>query len=98
MTSRVLCRVNRLLEQAVATRPVLGLDTSTSIASLAVIAGGRVAASLERPVTSHGAALPAAIDEVLAAAGLAIGGPGRIAVDIGPGSATRPRIGARYPE
>src|SRR5258708_37283065 len=96
MTSRVLCRVNRLLEQAVATRPVLGLDPSTSIASLAVIAGGRVAASLERPGTSHGAALPAAIDEVLAAAGLAIGGLGAIAVGIGPGSFTGLRIGLSY--
>src|SRR5258708_26314179 len=96
MTSRVLCRVNRLLEQAVATRPVLGLDPSTSIASLAVIAGGRVAASLERPGTSHGAALPAAIDEVLAAAGLAIGGLGAIAVGIGPGSFNGLRIGLSY--
>jgi len=61
MISRVLCRVNRLLEEAAATRPVLGLDTSTSIASLALIAGGKVAAAIERPVTSHGAALPGAI-------------------------------------
>src|SRR6202023_1836908 len=96
MTSRVLCRVNRLLEPAVATRPVLGLDTSTSIASLAVIAGGRVAASVERPVTSHGSALPGAIDEVLAAAGLAVGGLGAIAIGTGPGSFTGLRIGLSY--
>src|ERR1700722_4830527 len=96
MTSRVLCRVNRLLEQAVATRPVLGLDPSTSIASLAVIAGGRVAASVERPVTSHGAALPAAIDEVLATAGLSISGLGAVAVGPGPGSFTGLRIGISY--
>ncbi|MGC1399113.1 MAG: hypothetical protein WA827_11205, partial [Candidatus Binatus sp.] len=69
MTSRILCRVNRLIEQAAAARPVLGLDTSTSIACLALIAGGKVAASIRRPATSHGAALPGAIDEVLAAAG-----------------------------
>jgi tRNA threonylcarbamoyladenosine biosynthesis protein TsaB len=96
MTSRVLCRVNRLLEQAAATRPVLGLDTSTSIASLALIAGGRVAASIARPVTSHGAALPGAIDELLGAAGLAIGGIGAIAVGTGPGSFTGLRIGLSY--
>src|SRR6202023_1676413 len=96
MISRVLCRVNRLLDQAAAARPVLGLDTSTSIASLAVIAGGRVAASLERPVTSHGAALPGAIDEVLAAAGLAISGLGAIAIGTGPGSFTGLRIGLSY--
>jgi len=91
-----LCRVSRLLEQAAATRPVLGIDTSTSIASLALIAGGRVAASLARPVTSHGAALPGAIDELLGAAGLAIGGLGAIAVGTGPGSFTGLRIALSY--
>ncbi len=96
MTSRVLCRVNRLLEEAVATRPVLGLDTSTSIASLALIAGGRVSASNERPVSSHGAALPGAIDELLNAAGMQIAGLGAIAVGSGPGSFTGLRIGLSY--
>ncbi|MGA7872078.1 MAG: tRNA (adenosine(37)-N6)-threonylcarbamoyltransferase complex dimerization subunit type 1 TsaB [Candidatus Binatus sp.] len=96
MTSRVLCRVNRLLEQAAATRPVLGLDTSTSIGSLALIAGGSVAASIARPVTSHGAALPGAIDELLEAAGLALSGLGAIAVGTGPGSFTGLRIGLSY--
>jgi tRNA threonylcarbamoyladenosine biosynthesis protein TsaB len=96
MTSRVLFRVNRLLEQAAAASPVLGLDTSTSIASIALIARGKVAASLERPVTSHGAALPGAIDELLASAGLAIGDVGAIAVGTGPGSFTGLRIGLSY--
>jgi tRNA threonylcarbamoyladenosine biosynthesis protein TsaB len=96
MTSRVLCRVNRLLEQTAAARPVLGLDTSTSIASLALIAHGTVAASVARPVTSHGAALPGAVDELLSAAGLAIGGLGAIAVGTGPGSFTGLRIGLSY--
>jgi tRNA threonylcarbamoyladenosine biosynthesis protein TsaB len=96
MTSRVLCRVNRLLEEAAATRPVLGLDTSTSIASLALLAGGRVAAAVERPVTSHGAALPGAIDELIRAAGLTIGDVGAIAVGTGPGSFTGLRIGLSY--
>jgi tRNA threonylcarbamoyladenosine biosynthesis protein TsaB len=96
MTSRVLCRVNRLLEQTAAVRPVLGLDTSTSIASLALLSGGRVAARIERPVTSHGAALPDAIDELLGEAGLTLGGLGAIAVGIGPGSFTGLRIGLSY--
>jgi tRNA threonylcarbamoyladenosine biosynthesis protein TsaB len=96
MTSRVLCRVNRLLEQAAAASPVLGLDTSTSIASLALIARGKLAASLERPVTSHGAALPGAIDELLGVAGLSIRDVGAIAVGIGPGSFTGLRIGLSY--
>jgi len=96
MTSRVLCRVNRLIEQAAATRPVLGLDTSTSIASLALIAGGRVAGSLQRPATSHGAALPGAVDELLRAANVSIGEVGAIAVGTGPGSFTGLRIGLSY--
>jgi tRNA threonylcarbamoyladenosine biosynthesis protein TsaB len=96
MTSRVLCRVNRLLELAASTRPVLGLDTSTSIAHLALIAAGRVAASVARPVTSHGAALPGAVDEVLGSAGVAPGDLGAIAVGTGPGSFTGLRIGISY--
>lgn len=96
MTSRVLCRVNRLLEQAAGSSPVLGLDTSTSIATLALIAGGKVTASLERPVTSHGAALPSAVDELLRTAGLSIPDIGAIAVGTGPGSFTGLRIGISY--
>ncbi len=96
MTSRVLCRVNRLLENAAASRPVLGLDTSTSIASLALIAGGKIAASVAHPVTSHGSELPAAVDELLGAAGLAINDVAAIAVGTGPGSFTGLRIGLSY--
>ncbi len=96
MTSRVLCRVNWLLEQAAAARPILGLDTSTSIAGLSLIAGGRVAAAIERPASSHGAALPGAVEELLRTAGLAIGDVGAIAVGTGPGSFTGLRIGLSY--
>jgi tRNA threonylcarbamoyladenosine biosynthesis protein TsaB len=96
MTSRVLCRVSRLLEQAAETGPVLGLDTSTQIASLAVVARGRVAGRVAVPVTSHGAALPGVVDELLSSAGFKIRDLGAIAVGIGPGSFTGLRIGLSY--
>ncbi len=98
MTSRVLCRVNRLLEQAAATGPVLGLDTSTQIASLAIVAGGRVAGSrsLARPLSSHASSLPGVVDELLSVSGLKIRDLKAIAVGIGPGSFTGLRIGLSY--
>jgi tRNA threonylcarbamoyladenosine biosynthesis protein TsaB len=96
MTSRVLCRVSRLLEQAAATGPVLGLDTSTQIASLAIVARGQVAGSISRPLNSHGAALPGVVDELLSASGFKIRDLGAIAVGIGPGSFTGLRIGISY--
>lgn len=96
MISRVLCRVDRLLGQAAATRPVLGLDTSTSIANLALIADGKIAASVARPVISHGAALPGAVDELMSAARLKLDAIGAIAVGTGPGSFTGLRIGLSY--
>ena len=77
-------------------RPVLGIDTSTSTASLAVIADGCVAGSIARPVTSHGAALPRMIDELLDSAKLNFGDLGAIAVGTGPGSFTGLRIGISY--
>ena len=96
MTSRVLCRVNRLLEQAAATGPVLGLDTSTQIASLAIVAGGKVVGSISRPLVSHGAALPGVVDELLSNSGLKIRDLKAIAVGTGPGSFTGLRIGISY--
>ena len=96
MTSRVLCRVSRLLEQTAETGPVLGLDTSTQIASLAVVARGRVAGRIAHPVSSHGASLPGVVDELLSSAGFKIRDLGAIAVGIGPGSFTGLRIGLSY--
>ena len=96
MTSRVLCRVSRLLEQAAETGPVLGLDTSTQIASLAVVARGRIAATVAHPVSSHGASLPGVVDELLSNAGFTIRDLAAIAVGIGPGSFTGLRIGLSY--
>ena len=96
MTSRVLCRVSRLLEQAAETGPVLGLDTSNQIASLAVVARGRVAGQIAHPVPSHGASLPGVVDELLSSAGFKIRDLAAIAVGIGPGSFTGLRIGLSY--
>ncbi|MGH7812886.1 MAG: tRNA (adenosine(37)-N6)-threonylcarbamoyltransferase complex dimerization subunit type 1 TsaB [Candidatus Binataceae bacterium] len=96
MTSRALFRADRLLAGTAAARPVLGLDTSLPIASLAVAANGKIAATLERPAVSHGAALPQAAGELLRAAGIEIGALGAIAVGIGPGSFTGLRVGIAY--
>ena len=96
MTSRVLCRVSRQLEQAAETGPVLGLDTSTQIASLAVVARGRVVGRVAHPVSSHGASLPSVVDELLSSTGFKIRDLSAIAVGIGPGSFTGLRIGLSY--
>src|SRR5438045_233914 len=96
MTSRGLCRADRLLAQASSTGPVLGFDTGTSIASIALIVNGRVAGDIARPATSHGAALPGAVDEILSSANLRPSDLAGIAVGIGPGSFTGLRIGLSY--
>jgi len=96
MTSRVLFKAETLLEQAAAGRPVLGLDTGASPASLALVMNGRIAGEVSRASTAHGAALAGAVDELLAAAGIRPSDLGAVAVGIGPGSFTGLRIGVSY--
>lgn len=88
--------VPRLLEIGAAAGPVLGIDTGTPVASLGVVSQGRVLAVLARPVQSHCAGLPAAVDEVLEAAEVAMGELAAVAVAIGPGSFTGLRVGLGY--
>ncbi len=76
--------------------PVLGFDTGSSIARIGLVRDGRIVASQARPVKSHGADLPAAVDEVLRAAGIGIHELSAVAVGTGPGSFTGLRVGLSY--
>ncbi|HUA36526.1 MAG TPA: tRNA (adenosine(37)-N6)-threonylcarbamoyltransferase complex dimerization subunit type 1 TsaB [Candidatus Binataceae bacterium] len=96
MTSRDLSRVERLLHEAAAVKPVLGIDTGSPNAYLGLTANGRVIGGAIGRVRSHGAELPGAIDELLRGAGLTARELGAIAVGIGPGSFTGLRIGLSY--
>jgi tRNA threonylcarbamoyladenosine biosynthesis protein TsaB len=86
----------RLLAEAVAAGVVLGIDTGGPVGSFGVIADGRLAAATMRSSLSHGLGLPAAVDEVLDAAGVSFSDLSAIAVAIGPGSFTGLRVGLSY--
>jgi len=96
MTSRGLFRADRLLAEASSTGPVLGLDTGSTIASIALAVDGRIVGQAVRPVTSHGAALPGAVAQLLDEANLRPADLAAIAVGTGPGSFTGLRIGLSY--
>ncbi|HET6612190.1 MAG TPA: tRNA (adenosine(37)-N6)-threonylcarbamoyltransferase complex dimerization subunit type 1 TsaB [Kofleriaceae bacterium] len=76
---------------------VLGIDTSTSVASCAVAVAGDggidVIASLDRGIASHSDDLLVIIDEVLKAAALTVTKLDAVCVGTGPGSFTGLRIG-----
>lgn len=73
---------------------VLGLDTATSTAGIAIVDGdGRILAETRHSTSGRGADLLVAIDEVCRAAGVAPTALDAIAIGAGPGSFTGLRIG-----
>ena len=73
---------------------ILGLDTATSTAGIAIVDGDRVLAEARHDARGRGADLLVKIDEVCRAAGVsALGGIDAIAIGAGPGSFTGLRIG-----
>jgi tRNA threonylcarbamoyladenosine biosynthesis protein TsaB len=63
---------------------------------MALVVEGRLVGQVARPVTSHGAALPGAVTELLENAKLCPSDLTAVAVGIGPGSFTGLRIGVSY--
>jgi len=72
---------------------LLGLDTATSTAGIAVVDDGRVLAEARHDTSGRGADLLIAIDRVCRDAGVAPAALDAIAVGAGPGSFTGLRIG-----
>jgi tRNA threonylcarbamoyladenosine biosynthesis protein TsaB len=86
----------RLLADAGQAGVVLGIDTGGPIGCFGVVADGRLAAAATRSPASHGFELPAAVGEVLEAAGVSFSDLTAVAVAIGPGSFTGLRVGLSY--
>ena len=74
-------------------KTVLGIDTSTLTASVAIVRDDLVLAAGESSVNTHSQRLLGLIDEALDAAGLTLGDLSAIAIGAGPGSFTGLRIG-----
>jgi tRNA threonylcarbamoyladenosine biosynthesis protein TsaB len=96
MTSRILFRAEKLLELSAGVGPVLGIDTASTIASVAIVAHGKLLAEVMRSAASHGAELPDAVAEAVKQAGITLKDLRGIAVGIGPGSYTGLRVGIAY--
>jgi tRNA threonylcarbamoyladenosine biosynthesis protein TsaB len=75
---------------------VLGMDTGGPVGSFGVVAEGRLVAAGVRSTVSHGAELPAAVEEILDTAGTSLRDLSAIAVALGPGSFTGLRVGLSY--
>ncbi|MGA1030875.1 MAG: tRNA (adenosine(37)-N6)-threonylcarbamoyltransferase complex dimerization subunit type 1 TsaB, partial [Ilumatobacteraceae bacterium] len=73
---------------------VLGIDTATTMVSVAVVDGATVLASSElRSDRRHAEDLTPMIDFVVKRAGLSFADLGAVAVDVGPGLFTGMRVG-----
>src|SRR5579872_6725576 len=96
MTSHGLFRADRLLELGAEAGPVLGLDTASETASLAIVGRGKVLVEMSRSAASHGAELPAAVAEAVSQAGISLKDLRAIAVGVGPGSFTGLRVSVAY--
>lgn len=71
----------------------LGIDTATAIASVGLVTDAAAVLRQQPMASSHARTLLPLIDEVLAAAGVALSDVDLLAVSIGPGSFTGLRIG-----
>jgi len=72
---------------------ILGLDTATSTAGIALVDGARVLGETRHDASGRGADLLVKIDELFRAAGLAPTALDAVAIGAGPGSFTGLRIG-----
>lgn len=72
---------------------ILGLDTATSVAGIAIVDGDRVLAEARHDTSGRGADLLVAIDRVCREAGVTPAEFSAIAIGAGPGSFTGLRIG-----